>query len=77
MWPRTLTIPSDGVMIPARTCRSVLFPAPFGPITASDSPWTTLSETSRSAQNLRSPSPRRAIDASVWRKVFLRVRRRL
>ena len=33
-WPWTSTVPSDGGMIPARTWRSVLLPAPFGPMTA-------------------------------------------
>jgi hypothetical protein len=49
--PRTSTAPSDGVMIPARTCRSVLLPAPFGPMTPSDSPWISVNDTWRSAQN--------------------------
>ena len=37
----TSTDPSFGWMIPARTWRSVLLPAPFGPMTARLSPWTT------------------------------------
>ena len=48
----TRPTPSDGWMIPARTCRSVLLPAPFGPMTASDSPRWTCRSTWRSAQNL-------------------------
>ena len=50
-WPRTSTAPSDGRMIPARTWSSVLLPAPFGPMTASDSPCCTRRTTWRSAQN--------------------------
>ena len=45
----------DGVMIPASTWSSVLLPAPLGPMTASDSPWTSRNETSRSAQNSVGP----------------------
>jgi len=48
--PLTSTTPSDGVMIPARTWSRVDLPAPFGPMTASDSPWTTLNDRSRIAQ---------------------------
>ena len=40
-WPATSTAPSVGWMIPASACSSVLLPAPFGPMTASDSPWTS------------------------------------
>ena len=38
-------------MIPASTWSSVDLPAPLGPMTASDSPWTSSNVTSRSAQN--------------------------
>ena len=55
----------------------MLLPAPFGPITASDSPWTSLNETLRRAQNSRSPDPRLARFRNVSRRVFLRVSRRL
>ena len=58
-WPGTSTAPSDGRMMPARTWSSVLLPAPFGPMTARDSPWSTRSETWRSAQNgSDTPRPR-------------------
>ena len=77
MWPRTSTLPSEGMMIPARVWSSVLLPAPFGPMTASDSPRTSRNVTFWSAQNVRSPSPRRAIEARVWRSVFFFARRRL
>ena len=57
-------------MIPARTWRSVLLPAPFGPMTASDSPWTSRNETSRSAQKSLAPRSRRNMFApSDWRSV--------
>ena len=56
MWPSTSTVPSDGVMIPARTWSSVLLPAPLGPMTPSDSPFATLNDTWRSAQKSESPS---------------------
>ena len=36
----TSITPADGVMIPASTWSRVLLPAPLGPMTASDSPWT-------------------------------------
>ena len=77
MWPRTSTDPSDGVMIPASVWSRVLLPAPFGPITASDSPWTRRNVTSRRAQNVRSPSPPWSIVLSVCRSVLRFVRRRL
>ena len=51
IWPRTSIAPADGVMIPASTWSSVVLPAPFGPMTASDSPCTTSKVTSLSAQN--------------------------
>ena len=54
-WPRTSITPSDGVMIPASTWSSVLLPAPFGPITASDSPWTSVKVTSLQRPELRRP----------------------
>jgi hypothetical protein len=75
-WPRTSTAPSVGRMIPASTWRSVLFPAPLGPMTASDSPWTMRKLTWRSAQNSSAGSR-----ASSWPSVrwidFLRLKRRL
>ena len=53
--PSTSITPSDGSRIPASTWRSVLLPAPLGPMTPSDSPWTIENETSRSAQKSGSP----------------------
>ena len=50
MWPSTSTDALGRLMIPASTWRSVLLPAPFGPMTASDSPWTSRNVTSRRAQ---------------------------
>src|SRR4051812_27789564 len=64
-------------MIPARTCSRVLFPAPFGPITASDSPWTSRNVTFRRAQKCVGPVGRRARFLNESRMVVLRVRRRL
>src|SRR4051812_33511920 len=64
-------------MIPARTCSRVLFPAPFGPITASDSPWTSRNVTFRRAQKWVGPVGRRARFLNESRMVVLRVRRRL
>ncbi len=42
--------PSVGSRIPASASRSVLLPAPFGPMTASDSPWASLNDRCRIAQ---------------------------
>ena len=75
-WPRTSTAPSDGVMIPARTWRSVLLPAPFGPMTPSDSPRIRVNDTWRSAQN-SSTCWRETTCAIDWRSVVLRLNRRL
>ena len=47
--PRTVTAPASGSRIPARIESRVVFPAPFGPITASSSPGAAVNETSRSA----------------------------
>ena len=71
-WPRTSTAPSDGRMIPARTWSRVLLPAPFGPMTASDSPWASWSDTWRSAQNVlgrrraRGSAPNDRGSSSSW-----------
>src|SRR6476661_9171302 len=46
-------------------------------MTASDSPRTSLNETSWRAQKVRSSSPRWMIVRRLWRRVFLRVSRRL
>src|SRR4051795_10611490 len=46
---RTVSSPSSGCWMPARIDRSVVFPAPFGPITATSSPRPADSETPRSA----------------------------
>ena len=71
----TSTTPSDGLMIPARTWRSVLLPAPLGPMTASDSPRWTCRSTWRSAQNFCAlPFP--SIWPSEFRIVVFRVKRR-
>ena len=76
MCPSTSTTPSDGSRIPASTWSSVLLPAPLGPMTPSDSPWTTENVASRSAQ--KSGSPVRLMRLiSESRTVCLRVSRRL
>ena len=69
-------MPSVGRMIPARTWRNVLLPAPFGPMTASDSPWLTWTLTWRSAQK-RSGFRRWNSSANDPRTVDFRVNRRL
>ena len=58
MWPSTSTTPSDGTRIPASTWSSVLLPAPLGPMTPTDSPWSTVNDASRSAQKSGSPTRR-------------------
>ena len=42
--PRTVRRPADGLMRPAMSLRSVLLPAPFGPMTASSEPGRTSSD---------------------------------
>ncbi len=64
-------------MMPAMTCRSVLLPAPLGPMTASDSPCTTRNETSRSAQKDDSPLRGRSRFVKLVLIFVLRVKRRL
>ena len=63
-------------MIPARTCSSVLLPAPFGPITPSDSPRTRVNDTLRNAQKGSSGS-RENICTNDSRSVVFFVKRRL
>src|SRR5438093_588037 len=55
--PSTRTSPAVGRMSPARSRRSVLFPAPFGPATASASPGTSVR--SMSWRTLTRPNERR------------------
>ena len=74
-WPRTSITPADGVMIPASACRSVDFPAPLGPITASDSPWTSWNVTPSSAQKSVGRSSRRSTFTNDWRSVVFFVNR--
>ena len=76
-WPTTSTAPSFGWMMPARTWSSVLLPAPFGPMTARLSPWTTRNETSRRAQKWVGPSRFFRRSRNEVRTVVWRVRRRL
>ena len=52
MRPSTRTVPVVGVTVPHSSCNSVDLPAPLLPITPSDSPLRTCSDTSRSAQKL-------------------------
>ena len=76
MRPSTSTSPSDGVRIPARTCSSVLLPAPLGPMTPSESPWCTARDTLRSAQKSVSLLRRTRRTTDAWTVCF-RVRCRL
>ena len=76
MWPFNATSPSDGVRIPASTWSRVLLPAPLGPMTPSDSPWRTVNDTLRRAQNDVSPLRRTRCTTEVL-TVFFLVRRRL
>ena len=55
--PSTFTCPLVGVSSPARMCISVDLPDPDGPITATSWPWSTSSETPRSACTAVGPSP--------------------
>ena len=61
-------------MIPASTWRSVDFPAPLGPMTASTSR-TSPNDTFRNAQN-GSALSRANICPSDWRRVVFFVKRR-
>src|SRR4051794_40511944 len=54
--PRTDKRPESGRMRPAISLRSVLLPAPFGPITASSDPGATVRFTSASATRLPYPA---------------------
>src|SRR6185437_6417906 len=49
--PFTSTMPRVGLMTPAMILRSVDLPAPFSPITPSDSPRSIANDTSSSARN--------------------------
>ena len=68
MRPRTLTVPRVGLMTPATTLSSVDLPAPFSPITPSDSPGRIDSDTLSSAVNaFEAPRPRSRSHTSASR----------
>src|SRR4029450_7712398 len=46
--PSRITVPRDGVSSPASSPSSVVFPLPDGPTIATNAPWGTANETSRS-----------------------------
>ena len=66
--PRTLTVPRVGRMTPATTLSSVDLPAPFSPITPSDSPARIANDTpSTAVKALDAPRPRRRSQTSATR----------
>ena len=59
--PAIVTVPSSGAVSPAIRCRSVLFPDPLAPITATKSPLSRLRLTSFTASTASFPCRNRLL----------------
>ena len=55
--PSMATLPEVGVSSPAMMCMRVDLPEPDGPMTATNSPWCSATETPRRASTAASPLP--------------------